>query len=113
MKLPNFSPYALIAVAFSVSITTGCKDQQEKAQIPVDRKKAQEHIIPIEQAIQYTSRFRESRTMLYRSIAKDSFFAKNRFVLLNAEYFNRDAIAALLNQTGTDGGIRIYSGQDK
>lgn len=128
MKFTNSLTYSLVAFSFTLLMGTSCNNRNNGGSgIQVDPKKVQEHIIPIQQAIEYTTRFRENRTRL------DSFFSimsgvqterqppdtknlaaiKNPLTLKNAEYFNRDAIAALLNHAGPDGGIRIYLGQDE
>ncbi len=79
--------------------------------IPISsRDSVRAHIIPIETAEAFTKSFRNGMTELKREI-KDSSFLENRFNLPNAEEFNRDAIAALLNARGAKG-IRIYLGRD-
>ena len=113
MKFSKFSPLSLTAIILLLLVFTSCKDEGDERTIGIDQKNVQEHLIPIDEAIQYTRKFRNTRSVLNRTIAKDSFFVKNPLILLNAEYFNRDAIAALLNQAGPRGGIRIYLGQDK
>jgi len=128
MKFKNIHVLLFFALSFSLLAISGCTDGgtgTDGGSITVDDKKVQEHIISIEEAIEYTRRFRQSRARL------DSFFgvrtpirpnqgrkdtaaqqSRGPLTLKNAEYFNRDAIAVLLNQAGPDGGVRIYFGQD-
>ncbi|MET3980387.1 hypothetical protein ABIB62_002989 [Mucilaginibacter sp. UYP25] len=74
--------------------------------IPYDEVKAKVHFISLNQAERFTSNFRKGRVEMMRQL-KDT----NSFNTPLAEKFNRDAIAALLNQKGvTD--VRIYLGQD-
>ncbi|MBS1946226.1 MAG: hypothetical protein JST47_00520 [Bacteroidetes bacterium] len=95
--------FSLFLVAFVLS---GCY----RNKIPFNKERAMQEIIPIEQARSLQKNFIASHERLTRVIA-DSTFLKNHFNLPNAETFNRDMIAALLNQDGADG-IRIYYGED-
>lgn len=78
--------------------------------IPVDEKLARVHIIPIKEAKAFTDSFEEGRAYLSKKLG-DSTYLTDSFNLPNAEMFNRDAIALLLNQEGA-AGIRIYLGRD-
>jgi len=93
----------LIAVCF---ILTGCY----RKKILVDETRARQQLIPIDQAKQYQKSFVSSHDALAK-LASDTSFLKKHLILPNAESFNRDMIALLLNQEGADG-IRIYYGED-
>lgn len=74
--------------------------------IPYDEEKAKVHYISLRNAEQFTTNFRKGRVEMMRQL-QDT----NRFNTPQAETFNRDAIAALLNQKGVVD-VRIYLGQD-
>jgi len=86
-------------------------DDGSQPQIPYNKEKAQVHIISIKTAAQYVSTYKVGRLDLDRQVRDTSYLNKS-FNLPIAEQFNRDAIAALLNQNGAEG-VRIYLGQDK
>ena len=79
-------------------------------QIPLDKAKAQVHVIPADIAKQLTANFRKGQAELGRQL-KDPTYLEKSFSMPLAESFNRDAIALLLNQKGAKG-MRIYLGQD-
>ena len=79
--------------------------------IPFDEARAQEHFISVDTAAKYTWLFRKGKSALSR-VTKDSSYLNKKFNMPLAEEFNRDAIAALLNQRGAKG-VRIYLGQDE
>lgn len=91
----------------AVVLFVQCKRGGETSgKIPYNKEKAKVHFISVDTAAAYTSNFRKGRVQLMRML-RDT----NRFNAPLAETFNRDAIAALLNQKGvTD--VRIYLGQD-
>ena len=108
MKLSNLTgslaaSAALCGVLFLSSCRPGGK-------IPVDEKKAAEHVISGTQVLADLKSFRAAKAELGRINGTDSFLNKE-FQLPYAESFNRDAIAALLNADGAVG-IRIYLGRD-
>jgi hypothetical protein len=76
--------------------------------IPVDKAKAKEHVIPIDEAVAYTKAFSAAKAELQRQL-QDTGYLERNFNMPKAEMFNRHAIAALLNKPGADG-IRIYMG---
>lgn len=78
--------------------------------IPYDEAKAREHFIPVDTAAKFTSLFRKGKVALGRQL-RDSTYLNKKFNMPRAELFNRDAIAALLNQAGAKG-VRIYLGED-
>jgi hypothetical protein len=98
---------ATICVAVFSVILTGCY----RDKIPFNRERAQQEIIPIEQARSLQKNFIASHERLEKVIT-DSTFLKEHFNLPNAETFNRDMIAVLLNQDSAVG-IRIYYGEDE
>lgn len=109
----KFNTPRLVLGAFLVAamFLPGCRnDRPGNGQIPYNEKRAREHVIPIEQARRLQDNFIQGRTELQRLLANDSSFLKT-FRIPNAESFNRDAIALLLNQKGCDG-VRIYYGKD-
>ena len=83
------------------------------AGIPVNEDSVRRHIMPIETAIEYTKRFRSTRDTFYNRVPS----LQKAMDLGQAEAFNRDAIAILLNQMDQSGhsaaGLRIYYGLDK
>ncbi len=109
-KNPFAASYLLIVALLLVVGITGCNDNQG-GKIPVNEKKAAEQVIPVQQGIEYQNRFVDTRKEL-GTLVRDSTFLTTKFNLPNAESFNRDAIALLLNQEGADG-IKIYLGTDE
>jgi hypothetical protein len=111
------SPKILFLSGFMLGIAllfSQCKQaavNETDQQIPYDKEKAKIHIISIKDAAELASTFREGRTQLNRQL-KDTAFLNKSFNLPIAEAFNRDAVAALLNQKGARG-VRIYLGEDK
>jgi hypothetical protein len=89
-----------------MALLAGC----HSGKIPVDEKKAQEHVITEAKAKEYIRSFADGTVELQRQI-RDSQFLNSQFNLPIAEAFNRDAIGALLNAEGA-AGIRIYLGRD-
>jgi hypothetical protein len=91
----------------------GCKDQKPMGNIPYNEDSVRDHILPIQTAIEYTGNFRKTRDSFYKQVPGLQ-IAMN---LAQAEAFNRDAIAVLLNQKDALGnpasGIRIYYGLDR
>lgn len=87
-----------------------CRHGNEDQQIPYNEKNAQVHIISINAASQFVGNFTRGKIALNRQL-KDTSYLDKHFNMPVAEAFNRDAIAALLNQKGAKG-VRIYLGQD-
>ena len=79
-------------------------------QIPYNPELAKEHIISIKTASNLTANYAKGKMALSRQL-KDAGYLDKHFNIAAGESFNRDAIAALLNQKGAKG-IRIYMGQD-
>lgn len=80
--------------------------------IPFNEDSVRSHILPIGEAISYTKNFRSVRDSSFKLST-----LKNSAIFGQAEGFNRDAIAVLLNQQDASGakaaGIRIYYGLDR
>jgi hypothetical protein len=92
--------------------TVGC-NPTSPVNIPVNEDSVRSHILPIQEAVSYTKNFRAIRDSSYKQLPT----LKNALNFGQAEGFNRDAIAVLLNQQDGSGakaaGIRIYYGLDK
>ena len=96
----------------SMLLFSQCKREEEyDPLIPYDEARAQEHFISVDTAAKYTWLFRKGKATLGREL-KDSTYLNKKFNMPLSESFNRDAIAALLNQPGAKG-MRIYLGQDE
>lgn len=96
----------------SVLLFSQCKNEEEyDPLIPYDEANAQQHFISVDTAAKYTWLFRNGKKTLSREL-KDSSYLDKKFNMPLSESFNRDAIAALLNQPGAKG-VRIYLGQDE
>lgn len=100
-----------ITLMFSQCRQQPAVDDGSQPQIPYNKEKAQVHIISIKEASQFVSTYKVGRLGLDRQVRDTGYLTKS-FNLPIAEQFNRDAIAALLNQKGAQG-LRIYLGQDK
>lgn len=102
----------IVPVALSLVILQSCKHcDNTGSQIPYNKDKAKVHFISLGAASALTANYRKEKITLTREITDTNYLANN-FNLPNAESFNRDAIAALLNQKGAEG-VRIYLGKDK
>jgi hypothetical protein len=98
---------ALIAFFWSAMFFASCGHNNG---IPVDETRAKSQIIPLEQGEVYQANFLKTHEELKKLLSDTNFLEKN-FRMPNAEFFNRDAIATLLNIPGADG-IRVYLGID-
>jgi len=105
MKTPALRLTILIAV--TLLLLSGCNNT---GKIPVDEKNAQGNVISVEQAKAYTQSFVQARQDLGRRVGDA--YLRDTFNLPDAEMFNRDAIALLLNAEGAQG-VRIYLGRDE
>lgn len=106
---PSFHPsrsklFAAIVLLVAAVGLIACSD----GKIPFDEARAREQIIPVKQGQTFQDSFVSARAQLSRLITDSTFLAR-KFNLPNAETFNRDAIAALLNAPGADG-VRVYLG---
>lgn len=79
-------------------------------QIPLDKVKASRHVISQEEADQLLKGFQVGKRELQARLQGN--YLDSAFNLPDAEMFNRDATAALLNAKGASG-IRIYLGKDE
>ena len=115
MKYKTFqaAQISFLFLIIALMLMAGCnnRNQTDNKGLQFDARKAQGHVMQLDEALNYTAKFKESRRNLDAALAGSEYFKKNPIRLLNGEYFNRDAIIALLNQADT-GGIRIYLGQD-
>lgn len=91
---------------------SGCQEQAPNStDIPFDPIKAQKHIISVKEGAKLTATYRRGKLALIKQL-RDSDYLKRSFSIPDAEMFNRDAIAVLLNQKGASG-MRIYMGEDE
>lgn len=79
-------------------------------QIPLNKARASRHVISQQEADNLITGFQRGKKELQARLPGN--YLDSAFNLPNAEMFNRDAIAALLNAKGADG-IRIYLGKDE
>lgn len=105
---PFFSHYFIAIGFFLVALFFASCGNNGK--IPVDETRAKSQVIPIEQGEIYQANFLKTHEELKKLLADTNFLEKN-FRIPNAEFFNRDAIAVMLNVEGADG-IRVYIGID-
>jgi len=97
--------------ALSALLLTSCQERRtDNGEIPYDRRNAQKHVISISTAARLTAQYRNGKNELLKQLRSPDFLEKS-FSIPDAELFNRDAIAMLLNQKGAKG-MRIYVGQD-
>jgi hypothetical protein len=100
---------SIILPLILITLLTQCKPQGD-FKIPLDPVKANRHVIPIEDADRLLAGFQQARKELKRQIPGQ--YLDSAFNLPDAEMFNRDAIAALLNAKGATN-LRIYLGRDE
>ena len=113
MKSKSLSwPQALVLSFFIVAMVS-CNQQPVAGNIPYNEDSVRAHILPIAEAIQYTKQFKATRDSFYRQLPG----LENAMNFGQAEAFNKDALAVLLNQKDASGtqaaGVRIYYGIDK
>ncbi|PWT72863.1 MAG: hypothetical protein C5B59_14845 [Bacteroidetes bacterium] len=110
---PNQVVRLSLMLIVSFFLITGCNQQTGGGGISVNEDSVRAHILPIKEAIEYTTRFRSTRDTFYRQVP----ILEHALNLGRAEAFNRDAVAILLNQKDSSGaeaaGIRIYYGLDQ
>ncbi|MBW8683115.1 hypothetical protein K1Y79_02105 [Chitinophaga sp. B61] len=97
----------LLLAAFSACID---KPRPPKGDIPLDKGRAFEHVIPIEEARSLRQGFLIGRRELQSKLPGN--YLDSAFNLPEGETFNRHAIAAILNAKGAEG-LRIYLGKDQ
>lgn len=107
-----FRLICLLVVIFALTLS-GCNQRTANiGKIPYNEDSVKPHILPIAQAIEYTGKFRSMRDSFYNQLPA----MKSALNFGQAESFNNDAIAVLLNQKDEAGnqaaGIRIYYGLD-
>jgi hypothetical protein len=99
----------VIVPLFLIVFLTQCTPQRDY-KIPLDPVKAYRHVIPIQEAEQLKNGFQQAKKELSSQLPKH--YLDSAFNLPDAEMFNRDAIAALLNAKGAKN-LRIYLGRDE
>jgi hypothetical protein len=92
-----------------VMVLTQCTPRPS-GEIPLDPVKASRHVISIDEAYRLQDGFQQAKKELTRQIP--GHYLDSAFNLPDAELFNRDAIAALLNAKGAVN-LRIYLGRDE
>jgi hypothetical protein len=112
-KVHQIAQVNFLLLIIALMLIAGCnnRNQNDNKGLTFNARNAGRHVMKIDEALAYTSRFKTSRANLDAALAENEYFRKNPIRLLNGEYFNRDAIIALLKQADS-GGIRIYLGQD-
>jgi len=113
MKPKNFSYPGLLLIVTFIILITACNQATPTGKIPYNEDSVRRHILPIRSAVVYTMKFRNARDTFYRQLPP----LEKGMNLGQAESFNRDAIAVLLNQNDSTGkeaaGIRVYYGLDE
>jgi len=103
-----------LLVFISITIVISCNQPSGGGvgNIPVNEDSVRPHILSIKEGIAYTGKFRNTRDTFYRQVPP----LEKMLNMGQAESFNRDAVAVLLNQKDSSGkqaaGIRIYYGVD-
>ena len=100
---------SIILPIILIMVLTQCRPQGD-FKIPLDPVKASRHVISIEEARKLKDGFQQARKELTRQIP--GHYLDSAFNMPDAELFNRDAIAALLNAKGAVN-LRIYLGRDE
>jgi len=112
MKAKQISRLVILSTIVLAAGISGCNQTPNTGNIPVNEDSVRNHILPIREAIAYTKKFRNARDTFYRQLPP----LQSGLNLGQAESFNRDAIAILLNQKDSLGneaaGVRIYYGLD-
>ena len=112
MKTRNLQLPAFILISVFITCLMGCTPPP-MANIPFSEDSVRNHILPIKEAVAYTANFRTVRDSFYNRLPS----LKTSLNLGQAEAFNRDALAVLLNQKDASGnqaaGVRIYYGLDR
>ncbi|SFF03071.1 hypothetical protein SAMN05518672_114125 [Chitinophaga sp. CF118] len=93
-----------------VLVFSQCTPPQGDFKIPFDAVKASRHVISMEEAESLKNGFQDAKKELYARIPGK--YLDSAFNLPDAELFNRDALAALLNAKGAKN-LRIYLGRDE
>lgn len=110
---PNQATRLSFLLFLSLILITGCNQQTGGGGIPVNEDSVRAHILPIKEAVEYTARFRSTRDTFYKQLPN----MEHALNFGQAEAFNRDAVAILLNQKDSSGnqaaGVRIYYGLDQ
>jgi hypothetical protein len=97
---------AFLFAAFSACIHN---PRPHQGDIPLDKRRAFEHVISIEEARTLRQGFLAGRKELQAKLGGN--YLDSAFNMPDGETFNRHAIAAILNAKGADA-LRIYLGKD-
>jgi hypothetical protein len=109
MKHRNFLCFFSAAVLLA-ALTQCTPSHPDQGEIPVDKARAIEHVIPIEEARALRQGFLAGRKELQSKLPGN--YLDSAFNIPEGETFNRHAIAAILNAKGAEG-LRIYMGKDE
>ncbi|SHN45302.1 hypothetical protein [Chitinophaga sp. CF418] len=109
MKHRNFLRFFSAAVLLA-AFTKCTTRHEEQRDIPLDKAKAIEHVIPIDEARRLRQGFLAGRKELQSKLPGN--YLDSAFNIPDGETFNRHAIAAILNAKGATG-LRIYMGKDE
>ena len=113
MTMKRFPWYSRLVWIALISIGVACNQPKVTGAIPVNEDSVRSHILPIEAARGYSRNFRSVRDSFYKQVPG----LRQAMDLGQAEAFNRDAIAVLLNQKDPQGnpaaGVRMYYGLDR
>src|SRR5580692_11272465 len=94
-RRPSLRLVAFLLIVLMIS-AMGCGTPPSPTNIPFNEDSVRSHILPIRQAVTYTQEFRNIRDSAFRGLSAKEAFGQ-------AEAFNRDAIAVLLNQQDASG----------
>ncbi|UPK72400.1 hypothetical protein [Chitinophaga filiformis] len=109
MKHRNFLRFFSAAVLLA-AFTKCTPHHEEQRDIPLDKTRAFEHVIPIDEARRLRQGFLAGRKELQSKLPGN--YLDSAFNIPEGETFNRHAIAAILNAKGAQG-LRIYMGRDE
>lgn len=111
MEHRNFLRFFLAAIPLAAltQCTPGSHPDQH-GEIPLDKGRAIEHVISIDEARSLRQGFLAGRKELQSKLPGN--YLDSAFNIPEGETFNRHAIAAILNAKGAQG-IRIYMGKDQ
>ncbi len=110
MKHRNFLRFFSAAVLLAALTECTPINPPYQGEIPLDKTRAIEHVIPIEEARSLRQGFLAGRKELQSKLPGN--YLDSAFNIPDGETFNRHAIAAILNAKGATG-LRIYLGKDQ
>jgi hypothetical protein len=110
MKHRNMIRFSSAAILLAAFAACNPDTHQDDKDIPLDKARAFEHVISIEEARSLRQGFLAGRKDLQSRLPAN--YLDSAFNMPDAETFNRHAIAAILNAKGAEG-FRIYLGKDQ